>query len=230
MYGNPRRLRRPEERVGNVTNADLPPPEHTVDDAAIVARIRRGDSTVFEHLLDLFYSPMLRVAMSFVRSRDEAEEVIQDTWVAVLAGIDQFEGRSSFKTWMFRILINRARSRAKRESRTVPFSSFDRSDGFSSIKQGTAPAWPAPGFQHTRDPEQELLNDELRQTIDAAIAKLPALQKAVITLRDVEGWSADEVCDALSLSAGNQRVLLHRARMHVREHLTSYLRPEILTG
>ena len=230
MYGNPRRLRRPEERVGNVTNADLPPPANRLDDTAIVARIRRGDSTVFEHLLDLFYSPMLRVAMSFVRSRDEAEEVIQDTWVAVLAGIDRFEGRSSFKTWMFRILINRARSRARRESRTIPFSSFDRSDGFSPIEQGIRPVWPAPSFQHTRDPEQELLNDELRQTIDAAIGTLPTLQKMVITLRDVEGWSADEVCEALSIAAGNQRVLLHRARMHVREQLTSYLRAEALTG
>src|SRR5687768_926180 len=106
MSDNPRRLRRPEERVGNLTNADLPPPAITEEEASLLQRIRAQDNSAFEHLLDLFYSPMLRVAMNFVRTREEAEEVIQDTWIAVMAGIDKFNGRSSLKTWLFRILIN----------------------------------------------------------------------------------------------------------------------------
>ena len=221
MYGNPRRLRRPEERVGNVTNADLPPP-FSFDDAGIVARIRAGDHSSFDQLHQHFYSAMLRIATNFVRSREEAEEVIQDTWVAVLAGIHRFEGRSSFKTWVFRILINRARTRAKRESRTVPFSSLDRGD--------VAPVESTTSSAHARTPEHDILNDELRLAIESAIATLPKLQRIVISLSDVEGWSAEEVCGALSISHGNQRVLLHRARMRVRERLVPYLRAEAVAG
>lgn len=217
MYGNPRRLRRPEERVGNVTNADLPPPADLIEDAAIVDRIRRGDDAVFDHLLEKYYSAMLRVALPFVRSPEEAEEVIQDTWIAVLAGIDRFEGRSSFKTWMFRILINRARSRAKREHRTVPFSACEPTDAYE------AEPWSRTQADETSSPEQDVLNAELRHSIERAISTLPRLQRMVITLRDVEGWTAQEVCDTLAISAANQRVSLHRARMHVRERLAPYL-------
>lgn len=228
MHGNPRRLRRPEERVGNVTNADLPPPATTtMNDAAIVESIRRGESNVFEYLLEHFYSAMLRVATSFVRTREEAEEVIQDTWIAVLSGIDGFEGRSSFKTWMFRILINRARSRAKREKRTIAFSSLGSSDSIPAFAEAGQSPWRGPSFEHACNPEEHTLNKELRERIEAEIAQLPPLQRAVISLRDVEGWSTEEVCETLKISDGNQRVLLHRARMQVRAGLSQYLAAQL---
>lgn len=229
MYDNPRRLRRPDERVGNVTNADLPPPAG-LDDAALVARIRRGDAAAFEHLLAQFQSAMLRIATRFVRTRAEAEEVIQDTWVAILAGIHRFEGRSSFKTWLFRILVHRARSRARRESRSIPFSALERADGTSLIERDNAVAWPASASGLARDPEQRLLDAELRQAIERAIASLPPLQQRVMSLRDVEGWSPREVCEELAIADGNQRVLLHRARAQVRAQLLSYLGRDALAA
>jgi RNA polymerase sigma-70 factor (ECF subfamily) len=161
---------------------------------------------------------MLRVALNFVRSPEEAEEVIQETWIAALAGIDKFEGRASFKTWLFRILINRARTRAKREARSIPLSALAPADAVSAIVPHD--------LSHSArqpDPEQELMNDELRLFIERAVASLPRPQRVVISLRDIEGWSAQETCAALRISAGHQRVLLHRARMRVRELLMPYL-------
>lgn len=229
MFYNPRRLRRPEERVGKLSNAALPPPkESTVaeTDAVLVRSLRARDEAAFERVINQYYTPMLRLAMQFVRSREEAEEVIQDTWLAVLSGIDGFESRSSFKTWLFRILVNRARSRAKREARTVAFSaiapaSAGNQTGLQSLEAET-PAWVS-NSPDTRDPEENVLARELNTRIESAIAALPRGQQAVITLRDVEGWSADEVCDALDISQVNQRVLLHRARARVREKLGSYV-------
>ena len=206
MNDNPRRLRRPEERVGQLANADLPPPNEDDADIALVHALRARDEKAFEQLIDRYYTPMLRIATGFVRSHEEAEEVIQDTWIAVLSGIGRFEGRSSFKTWLFRILLNRARTRGAREARMVPFSHH------TDIEiPGVAP-----------DAERAILSAELRERIEAAIADLPDHQREVITLRDVEGWDAAEVCEALDLTAANQRVLLHRARMKVREALASY--------
>ena len=126
MYDNPRRLRRPEERVGQLANADLPPPaESSIDqDAALVAGLRARNDAAFEQLIDRHYAAMLRLAVGFVRSREEAEEVIQETWLAVLAGVHRFEGKASFRTWLFRILVNRAQARGKREARTLPFSAL----------------------------------------------------------------------------------------------------------
>jgi RNA polymerase sigma-70 factor (ECF subfamily) len=227
MFDNPRRLRRPEERVGNVTNADLPPPALQQDDAFLTARIRARDESVFEQLFDRHYPAMLRVAMAYVRSAEEAEEVIQETWIAVISGIHKFEARSSFKTWMFRILINRARSRARREARSIPWSAISadaRADGIANI---AAPSVWAPA--HARapaSPEQAVLDGELHDVVERAVASLPRLQRMVISLRDIEGWSADEVCASLNVTAGNQRVLLHRARMRVRELISPYLEVE----
>jgi RNA polymerase sigma-70 factor (ECF subfamily) len=210
MYDNPRRLRRPEERVGQLTNADLPPPAaaHADVDAALIAELRARDERAFEQLVDRYYASMLRVATGFVRSREEAEEVIQETWIAVFSGIHRFEGKSTFRTWLFRILVNRARTRARREARTVPFSAIgDPLD-----------AEPAPG-----DASERVLNRELRAAIAAALQTLPADQRTVVTLRDVEAWTAGEVCDALEISAANQRVLLHRGRVRMRAALLPYL-------
>ncbi len=225
MYHNPRRLRRPEERVGNLTNADLPPPTWHDDEASLVARLRARDHAIFNQLAHNFYAPMLRVAMNFVRSPEEAEEVIQETWLAALSGLDRFEGRSSFKTWLFRILINRARTRAKRENRVVPFSALPVSDdtgGGSMPYFRPASSGAVDIVSRAADPEQQVLAGELRAVLEKAVNSLPRVQRLVISLRDIEGWSSEEVCELLKLTPANQRVVLHRARLRVREMVRSY--------
>ena len=231
LFYNPKRLRRPEERVGTLSNAALPPPanESSADaDHEIVSALRRGDERAYAKLIDQYYLPMLQVALDHVRSRDEAEEVVQDTWLAVISGIDRFEQRSSFKTWLFRILVNRARTRATRESRTVPFSAFTDAPSRAMRRteseyafEGAVPVWAAANRVHT--PEDRLLSAELTNRIHEAIATLPAVQQTVLTLRDLEGWSAREVCSKLAMTETNQRVQLHRARSRVRNALTSYI-------
>lgn len=237
MFYNPRRLRRPEERVGQLSNAALPPPTsgRVVEaDDVLVRSLRARDEKAYERVISQYYTPMMRLAMHFVRSREEAEEVIQDTWLAVLSGIDGFEARSSFRTWLFRILVNRARSRAKREARTVSFSSLEPNGTAASSGgedrllpfEASTPVWSS-GSVGLRDPEEHVLAGELNARIALAIASLPSGQQAVITLRDVEGWTADEVCTALEISQINQRVLLHRARARVRDALVPYIDAEL---
>jgi RNA polymerase sigma-70 factor, ECF subfamily len=161
----------------------------------------------------------------FVRERPTAEEVVQETWIAVLEGIDRFEGRSSLKTWVFSILTNRARTRALRERRSVPFSALQEGrpepDSFLPPEDAWAGHWATP--VRSLPPEELLLAAELRERVATAIRHLPSKQRAVVTLRDVEGWSADEVCGVLALSEVNQRVLLHRGRSTVRSALAGYL-------
>lgn len=224
MYQNPRRLRRPEERVGNVTNADLPPPAPHDNESSLVARLRARDPSLFNQLAESWHASMLRVALDFVRSREDAEEVIQETWLAALSGLDRFQGRSAFKTWLFRILIYRARSRGKREHRVIPFSALaaSRSDVDQSAgAQDTFASW-TDVASGAPDPEQTVLAAELRHLLESAVNSLPRTQRLVISLRDIEGWSAEEVCGALQITPVNQRVLLHRARMRVRELLVPY--------
>jgi RNA polymerase sigma-70 factor, ECF subfamily len=180
------------------------------------------------------YGPMLlRVARMYVPSAAVAEEVVQETWIGVLNGIDRFEGRSSLKTWIFRILANIAKTRGERERRSVPFSSAARAaagepsvdpDRFLPAGDERARAWaigpiPWPG------PEESLLSGETREVILDAIEKLPPGQREVITLRDVDGWTSEEVRNALELSETNQRVLLHRARSKVRGAIERHLNP-----
>src|SRR5215210_1603679 len=201
------------------------------DEAMIVARLRDGDEAAFAELLDRYGSTMLRVAQMYVKDRASAEEVVQETWLAVLNGIDRFEGRSSLKTWLFRILTNRAKTRAVRERRTIPFSALqpDRvpepalePDRF---RDPDDPRWPGHWAVPPQAwPEDRLVAGETREKLAEAIEALPASQRAVISLRDLEGWSAEEVCNALAVSETNQRVLLHRARSKVRKALEEYLR------
>src|SRR3954469_10249964 len=206
-------------------------------DAALVARLRKGDESAFAELIDSYGATMLRVAQMFVRDRASAEEVVQETWLAVLNGIDRFEGRSSLKTWLFRILTNRAKTRGQRDGRTVPFSSLagageedepavdpDRFLGADSAEPG---AWAAPPRAW---PQDTLIEKETLGVIQMAIEELPDAQREVIRLRDVEGWTPMEVADALEITDGNQRVLLHRARSKVRSALERYLDPEIVEG
>lgn len=209
------------------------PASTSADETALLEALRRGDEAAFLALVTMHYAAMLRLALMYVGSRAVAEEVIQETWLGVLQGLDRFEGRSSLKTWIFRILLNRARTRAQRENRTIPFSALVTDAGSDEPAVDPA-AFRPPGDQYAGGwltpptgwdtlPEERLLSRETRQQIDAALTTLPPAQREVITLRDVDGWSASEVCDYLGISEANQRVLLHRARSRVRRALASYL-------
>jgi RNA polymerase sigma-70 factor (ECF subfamily) len=200
-------------------------------DEELLAALRAGDEDAFRRVVREWHGPLLRVARIFTPSRAVAEEVVQETWLRVLGALDRFEGRSSLRTWVFRILVNTAKTRAQREGRTVPFSALQDAwrvpepavdpDRFLPDDHPQHPGgWAVP----PRDlPEDRLLAAETRERIAAAIEALPASQRAVISLRDVEGWTSEEVRNALDLSEVNQRVLLHRARARVRQALEDYL-------
>jgi len=197
------------------------------DDQGLLTALRAGDEAAFRDLIDTYSASLLGVARLYVDSRSVAEEVVQETWLGVLRGLDRFEERSSVKTWIFKILTNIATRRGMRERRTVPFSAL--ADGEAEGEEGSVdpdrflPAdhdrWPhhwALGPTRWETPEEGLLTSETREQIIGAIEALPPAQRTVITLRDVQGWPANEVCEVLGVSEGNQRVLLHRARSKVR--------------
>jgi len=200
------------------------------DDRALVEALRAGDEHAFVGLIRAHHSALLRTAMTFVSTRAVAEEVVQETWLGVVKGIDRFEGRSSLKTWIFKIASNIARTRATREGRCRPFSSLaaaeaERSepsvdpDRFLPADHPRFPGHWARAPVAWQIPEERLLSGETRDVIRDAVERLPAAQRLVITLRDIEGWTADEACQALEVTDGNQRVLLHRARSTVRAAL-----------
>jgi RNA polymerase sigma-70 factor (ECF subfamily) len=201
------------------------------DESALVGALRAGDEAAFASLVDAYGASMRRLALSFVRNHAVADEVVQEAWLGVLRGIGRFEGRSSLKTWIFTILTNTAKTRAERESRTLPFSSFE--EAASAEEPSVDPdrfrnerypgGWSDPPASWSLLPEERLLSAETRAVIDGAIAALPASQRIVISLRDVDGFSAEEVCNVLDVSESNQRVLLHRARSKVRAALEAYL-------
>ena len=203
------------------------------DEALLVAALQRGDEAAFVALVDRYSAPMTRVAQAHVRSRAVAEEVVQETWLAVISGIDRFEARSSVKTWIFRILTNRAKTRGEREARNVPFSAFAREDDDSPTVAAERflppdhPQWPghwaAPPKDWRTIPDERLIGRETQERLCQAIHELPERQQLVMVMRDVEGWSPEEVCVALGISEGNQRVLLHRARCKLRNALEPYL-------
>ncbi|HEY7257845.1 MAG TPA: sigma-70 family RNA polymerase sigma factor [Gaiellales bacterium] len=216
-----------------MTSAEAEHPIATPEDLRTVAALRAGDERVFRELVERYHASLIRVALLYVRTRAVAEEVVQDTWIGVLRSLPRFEGRSSLRTWIFRILANQARTRARREARSVPFSSLAGDDDdsptvdpdrFLAADHPAFPGhWASPPQSWAARPEEELLARETRELVLAAIEALPPSQRAVISLRDVEGWSSEEVCDLLEISEGNQRVLLHRARAKVREALEEYL-------
>jgi RNA polymerase sigma-70 factor (ECF subfamily) len=200
-------------------------------DADLVIRLRAGDEAAFRDLVKEHHRAMTRIARSFVSTAAVADEVVQDTWLAVIQGLDKFESRSSLKTWIFRILVNRARTRGVREQRTTPFSSVVRDeddrptvDPTRFLEDGNAFAgyWSVPQNRFFELPEDQLLAAETRALVAQAISELPVRQQQVIRLRDVEGWEAAEVCEALGISEANQRVLLHRARGHVRAQMEAH--------
>jgi RNA polymerase sigma-70 factor (ECF subfamily) len=203
-------------------------------DAPVMAALRAGDEAAFADLVDRYHGRLVRLATVYVHNRAVAEEVAQEAWLGVLRGLDRFEGRSSLKVWVFSILTNCARSRARREGRTLPFSSFAgaaEEDGAEPAVEPERFRAADPGRGHwvsvpdnwDEVPEQRLLAAETLALVERAIAALPPTQRAVITLRDVEGCASDEVCAVLGLSEGNQRVLLHRARSRVRRALEAHL-------
>jgi RNA polymerase sigma-70 factor (ECF subfamily) len=207
-------------------------------DAEIVRALRAGEEPAFVALVEQHHPALVRLAAIYVRDRAVAEEVAQETWVALLRGLSRFEQRSSLKTWLFRILVNRARTRGKREGRSIPFSAMRQYSGASDEEPAVdaeqfLPAdhrW-AGHWHHFPDswdtlPEERVLSEETQQVIRQAIDALPHNQREVITLRDVEGLAAPEVCNILSISETNQRVLLHRARSRVRKALEKHLRNE----
>lgn len=198
------------------------------DDAVLVTRLLAGDEQAFATLVDGLHGSLVRLARVFVREQAVAEEVAQETWVAVLEGLGSFGGRSSLKTWILRILTNRAKTRGAREARSVPFSAIDSDSGadpavdpsrFNSGGMWTSP----PRVWDEETPEKLLGRRETMVIVEKAVDELPAAQRAVLVLRDVEGADADEVCNILEVSETNQRVLLHRARSKVRAALERHM-------
>jgi RNA polymerase sigma-70 factor (ECF subfamily) len=202
------------------------------DEAALVTRLRRGDEAAFQSIVGRFHGTMITVARSYVKSNDVAEEVVQEAWLGVLDGLDRFEGRSSLKTWILRILVNTALTRSGREARSVPFSSLVAADeGEPAVDperfHPSGAAFPGHWTAYPGDwrslPADALLGRETLEVVKRAIEELPDAQRTVITMRDVAGFTAREVREALDISDSNQRVLLHRARSRVRAALERHL-------
>ena len=194
------------------------------EDASLVEGLRAGDEAAFRALMREYGGAMLRVAQMYVSSRAVAEDVVQDAWIGVLRGIGRFEGRSSLKTWLFRIVANTAKTRGVREARSIPFTSLgDDSEGSVDPDRFLGSGERFPGHWAV-PPEGRVLAAEAMGVIDRAIEALPPAQRAVITLRDIQGLSSEEVRNALDLTETNQRVLLHRARSKVRSALEEYMR------
>ncbi|HWD70265.1 MAG TPA: RNA polymerase sigma factor [Solirubrobacteraceae bacterium] len=183
-------------------------------------RLREGDEDAFVTLVSKHHDPMLRLARTFVHSHAVAEEVVQETWLGVLRGIDRFEGRSSLRTWLLAILVNRARTMGTREARSVAASD---SDSFVAAVDGSrfdsSGAWSSPPEQWVDDLEERISAQALRDQILEALTQMPERQRAVVMLRDVDGLRSDEVCQVLDLTAANERVLLHRGRSRLRQAL-----------
>ena len=207
-------------------------------DEVIIAALRRGDEQAFSYLVDRYHAAMVRVATLFCRDQNVAEEVVQETWIAVLKGSDKFESRSSLKTWIFSIVSNKAKTRGVRESRSVTFSDLAGADEEATAVEATVdPArfkedgwWVDATHPNSwaTTPDTAYQSSEVRAYIQQAIESLPLNQRWVITYRDIEGWSSQEVCNVLDVSETNQRVLLHRARAKVRSALEHYFDEQYL--
>lgn len=205
-----------------------------MEDVTLLQALRKGDEIAFAQLINRYHASLLRLAMTFVSSHAVAEEVVQETWIGVLEGIGKFEERSSLKTWIFRILTNQAKARGIRERRNVPFLSLGHpteepeAPAVDPSRFQTSGYWvdhwnSLPRYWDDETPERLFLSKEGLAQIEKAISVLPPTQRQVITLRDIEGLSAVEVCNVLSIGETNQRVLLHRARSHVRRVLEKYI-------
>jgi RNA polymerase sigma-70 factor, ECF subfamily len=206
----------------------------SIDQDELVEALRAGDENAYVGFVRLHGPSMLRIARLYVGSKSVAEEVVQETWLAVFTGIGRFESRSSLRTWLFKILTNRAMARATKEGRSVPFSTMSSQevgadepsvdlDRFRGPEQRWAHYWTSSPAHWADLPEARLLSQETISMVERATASLPPAQRAVVILRDVAGWSSQEVCDVLEITATNQRVLLHRGRTKVRKDLERHL-------
>jgi RNA polymerase sigma-70 factor (ECF subfamily) len=214
-----------------MADATVSTPDPAAAEAALLQRLRTGDEAAFEDLVARHYATMLAVAQTYVRGRAVAEEVVQEAWLGVIKGLDRFEGRSSLKTWILSILVNQAKTRGAREARSVPFTALAPEgdepavdpERFRSAGESYPGHWRAFPGDWGRSAATAVQDRETLRVVMGAIADLPEAQQAVIRMRDVEGYSSAEVCDALDVSEGNQRVLLHRARSRVRAALEMHL-------
>jgi len=206
-------------------------------DLYLIEQLRNGNEDAFVTLINRYAPAMLRLAMVYVRARAVAEEVVQETWLGILEGLGRFEGKSSLKTWMFRILTNCAKTRAQREGRSIPFSSLEDidtdhaehavdPDRFLPVDHRWPGHWVSFPSNWEEMPEDRILSQEASDCINRTIEALPPNQREIITLRDIEGWKAEETCSFLGISEVNQRVLLHRARSKVRGVLEQYFEEE----
>jgi RNA polymerase sigma-70 factor (ECF subfamily) len=203
-------------------------------DAEVLERLRRGDDRAFSDLVDRWSPAMLRVARAYVSNRQAAEDAVQDAWLGVVRGLATFEGRSTLRTWVFTILVNRARTRGSREARSIPLSSLARDDDGPTVDPARfrGPEDPFPGGwtptgvppRWDAQPEARVLAGEAVRLLGAALTQLPPRQRVVVTLRDVQGLTSEEACEALGITAQNQRVLLHRGRAALRQALEDYYR------
>ena len=212
-----------------MTQTELAGRDSAAAEAELLARLRAGDEAAFEGLVARHYGTMLAVAQTYVKGRATAEEVVQETWLAVIQGLDRFEGRASLKTWILSILVNKAKTRGVREARSVPFAALAGEDDAPAVAperfRGADDAFPGHWRAYPGNWAADTAAGD-RETIRAAmgaIAALPPAQQTVIRMRDVEGYSSEEVCAALEVSEANQRVLLHRARSRVRAVLEEHL-------
>jgi RNA polymerase sigma-70 factor, ECF subfamily len=208
----------------------------SMEERRLVEGLRAGDEETFVELVRLHGPTMLRIARLYVSSRAVAEEVVQETWLAVLTGIGRFEGRSSFKAWLLRILANRAKTRAAAEGRSVPVAAPSNAEldadepsvdavRFHGAGERWAHHWTSSPERWNELPEPSLLSQETIAVVERAVASLPPAQRMVVTLRDIVGCHSVEVSEVLEISAANQRVLLHRARTKIRQALERHLAP-----
>jgi RNA polymerase sigma-70 factor (ECF subfamily) len=229
----------PSDRGTSTVVADARDPGGSDSQTELLERLRTGESAAFAELVDSWSPALFRVAQLYVSTRASAEEIVQETWLAVITQLDRFEGRSSVKTWVFRILENLARTRGRREARSLPWSTAfpeprDPEDGRPTVDpgrfRGPEDRWPGGWTMNGRPapwqppPEDAAVAAELRRHLGDALAELPLRQRTVVELRDVHGLTSEEVCDRLQLSAANQRVLLHRGRAQLRARLEDVYR------
>jgi RNA polymerase sigma-70 factor (ECF subfamily) len=190
-----------------------------VDDTELLARLLNGDEKAFVEIVTRYNESLVRVARYYVGSEASAEDVVQETWIAVLRGVDRFEGRSSFKTWLFRILVNRARTLGVKEHRVIPVDPLTSDRSVSPSRFDQAGYWTEPPVPFTEAIEDGIVNEPLVRLVHESIARLPGAARAVVTLRDVQGLSTTEVAELLGLTEANVRVILHRSRARIRSEV-----------